>query len=117
MLPYKRCSGRCGRSLPATLDNFYTDKNRPDGLTACCKPCMGVRIRSNQLRRRNEPPATPVWGKKECHRCFLFLPYSDFKRSKSTTDGFYAWCKECDRKRDKELRNLKKSQKNPEKPL
>lgn len=35
----KRC-GRCKKWFPATLENFYAMKSKPDGFNPCCKKCQ-----------------------------------------------------------------------------
>lgn len=37
--PQKKCTGPCGRMLPATPEFFHVDRSRRDGLRARCKQC------------------------------------------------------------------------------
>lgn len=39
---YKKCTGPCGRELPATLDFWQRDAQKKDGLTYRCKDCLNA---------------------------------------------------------------------------
>lgn len=51
---YKTCR-RCGRTLP--IEQFYADKNSPDGHKIYCRECSAEMVKESAARRkeRNAP--------------------------------------------------------------
>ena len=48
----------CGRTLPATLDYFYRDCTRVDGLSNYCRECMKRKGRENHAKHIKETVTT-----------------------------------------------------------
>jgi len=38
-IPTKKCTGACGRTLPATPEFFHKQKRGKYGLKSCCRDC------------------------------------------------------------------------------
>lgn len=100
----KTCTGECGRTLP--LNAFGPDRRREDGRQARCQKCQAAEVH----RRRGAKPAAlaraaeletiaqlAAQGLKRCadQKCRQVLPFESFYRSGATTDGRYAYCKQC----------------------
>ena len=51
--PLKTCTGPCGRTLPATRENFSPNKKKSHGLAVYCKKCVNAR---HAVRLANETP-------------------------------------------------------------
>lgn len=97
---YKRCRS-CLTAKPATLEYFYSNKNRPYNLTDHCKSCL-------QARYRKHPPKPPTpKGFKRCTICDELKP--------ATTKHFWlkgrsSWCIPCTRiKHKQQYLNAKES--------
>lgn len=104
-VPLKRChrGDRClnpnGAILPATLEYFYRDAHKPDGLYYICKICKANDERTEHLRKDILPD-----GHKRCqsrHKCVHpegdILPASHeyFYASSSIKSGLNSYCKCC----------------------
>lgn len=105
--PEKQCT-KCKRSFLATMEYFYHDKNRKDGLFPQCKICKNP-------PKTNDNAIEP--GYKRCPKCNNVYPATTehFHRHKRTKDGLYGYCKQCkieetkayQREHREELRNRK----------
>ena len=93
--PQKRCTGPCGRTLPATPEIFGYDKRVKDGLQACCKECKNA-------KRRKPPVVSDVpEGYRRCTGpCQRVLPATtEFFYARKTRDGLNKQCQECVKQR------------------
>ncbi len=103
----KTCNS-CGETKP--LSSFGYLKNTKDGHSYTCKQCRNAyEIRNNSPDFEYAPkPVTIVDGKKCCTRCGVWKVVEEFSRLKKSMDGFYYYCKECQRKISSEFLEKKK---------
>lgn len=94
----RQCS-ICKQTKPA--DEFIRDARRTSGLDARCKLC---RRQQHRLRKATHSarPVQPL-AQKQCRRCLVTKPASEFKRHSYTSSGLDSWCKACcsERRREK----------------
>jgi prophage antirepressor-like protein len=79
----------CHTTLP--LEDFYRDKNSPDGHMRRCKTCHKIKM--------NTPQTRIVITKKCCTACKVTKPVSEFYKQSRIPDGYKIYCKECSRER------------------
>ena len=116
----KRCS-TCLVLKPATLEYFYRDTTKRDGLTHDCKPCRIVHTGAQHrafpvMARRHQRefrmshqiiraaaeqrgiPFMPKATEKRCPRCGEVKPLTReyFYRDLGQSNGFQSHCKPCD---------------------
>ena len=90
----KKCTGPCGRELPATTEFFHKKKGGKSGVASECKVC---------INKRNNQVNTNVSIKQVCTgNCGKELPATldYFHRNKKNKFGVQAECKECISKRN-----------------
>src|ERR1035441_2234954 len=92
----KMCS-RCQRHL--SVERFYKDKSRPDGLFSWCKDCAKEK-RRDTYNQKSQPRSLAPDGMKWCPQCSEFKIKGSFHKSKREGDGLLGECKGCRRKRD-----------------
>jgi hypothetical protein len=97
----KKCS-KCNKILPITF--FHHNKRKKDGYSSYCKECA-YKIRKTSRVRVKKNTKRIIPSEKLCKKCNRFLPANDFKKDVHHRDGLTSYCKECNRKRDKEYRN------------
>lgn len=119
-VPRKRCSGPCGRELPATVDYFYRCRSSRDGLRYDCKTCAVAATAAYRERRKangGQPFGRGIGKPHKCTGpCGRVLPWTTehYYVNKREPDGsikaLYPKCKACTRQRVKEhrLRNYRK---------
>jgi len=104
--PTKICSHKdCNKPLPATVEYFYPDPAKKDGLSYYCRTCSKLtasrngkaRRRAAALRRKVENPNPVPAGYKKCSSCKMILQATSefFTKRSASADGFGYWCKSC----------------------
>ncbi|NUR74533.1 MAG: recombinase [Hamadaea sp.] len=94
----------CARIL--SLDEFHSDRRRPDGRSFYCRSCARVRNEASRRRRgisaarRPEVPVAP--GNKWCPDCGETKSVEDFPRTRAKTSGLHSYCKPCHTLRTRE---------------
>lgn len=92
----KTCRG-CEEARP--LSEFGKHAGSPDGLRPRCKACTraeGIAYRAKNAERNAAALAEGIPdGDKECTRCGVSKPYSEFQRRGRSKDGFAARCRDC----------------------
>src|SRR5712691_10468644 len=92
-IPQKTCY-KCKKPFPATLDFFYSDKRKKDGLSSRCKQCREV---------GRKPRYIPREGYKHCPQCGNDLPatleYFYPTTSIYCPSGLDTYCRQCEQKR------------------
>jgi hypothetical protein len=73
----------CKQRKPA--DAFMKDSRRITGLDARCRECR--RKQHAARKQRNLAAGHQAWTSKECKRCHVTKPASEFKRHAYTTSG------------------------------
>lgn len=68
-----------------SVDEFYRDKTRKDGLTTKCKQCSRTYVKKNIDPNRTH---------KYCSKCKVTLPLESFAKSK-VADGYQSACRTC----------------------
>ena len=56
----KRCTGPCGKMLPATHEYFYTNGKLKDGLFSECKECIKARQRKHHQKTYKPKGRSPT---------------------------------------------------------
>lgn len=74
-----------------SLDEYYSDKQKRDGLYSSCKIC---------LKKRNFPPLRSK--KKTCLKCKEEKLGTEFSRARSRSDGLQVYCTTCRLQMDRE---------------
>lgn len=88
--PMKRCTGPCGRTLPATTEYFHSKKSEKDGFQYWCKKCRS--------QRKVTPEKLDIGRQKTCTGpCGRVLPGTTdfFYRDKHAKDGLTPRCIHC----------------------
>lgn len=85
---HKLCR-RCEEDKPA--DRFFRSKLSLDGLCTYCKACQKELNRSARARRPQHRPLDVA--EKECRRCKLVRPASEYFKSGMNLDGLYSYCR------------------------
>jgi len=114
----KQCS-HCERVLPAA--EFSKSRKSKDGLLYMCKGCavayyddMKTRWSKERARAQGDFSLFAV-TEKACRTCQRTLPLSAFYHRKESRDGLNASCKDCDAKRAKEKKKIKRPRGRPRK--
>ena len=97
----KKCI-TCQRILPITFFNRY--KRRKDGHFSQCKDCSNKIVKKSRERIKKNKKRK-ISKEKLCIRCKRILPSDNFIKDIYHKDGLATYCKECNRKREKEYRN------------
>ena len=118
----KKCY-KCKKTLP--LDSFHTSLAKIDGLQDSCTVCNGKVSLSPEHRKKYnkwrslwrkalsmrsdeeiaiDRSATNPSGAKECRKCNVVKPFSDFYGKRSEVDGLRDRCKPCDHKTTSDFR-------------
>jgi Pyruvate/2-oxoacid:ferredoxin oxidoreductase delta subunit len=96
--PQKQCT-KCKLFFPATLEFFFKDKSRKDGLYSRCKSCESKRekARRRSINMKPEVTITVPDGQKRCAKCENVYPATPefFYRARQRKDGLYSYCKVC----------------------
>src|SRR5258708_5630833 len=53
-MPRKKCTGPCGRTLPATTEYFYAHDEGKGGLNPRCKQCVCARVNAHKRAHPDE---------------------------------------------------------------
>lgn len=86
----------CGQIKP--MDGFHNDRQRPDGKSINCKPCLIAKHKEYDKRpRRAVTPEGTHW----CGRCKSVKPLDEFHNHKGTFNGKADQCKDCAKKNRK----------------
>lgn len=85
----KACTA-CKHTKP--LDEFYRVHSRPGTLTARCRACIKVEMRS---RRAAWTEPTKPCSEKRCGKCGITKPRAAFGRLIGTGTGLHSWCRAC----------------------
>ena len=95
---------KCRRLLPAS--EFHKHRSRANGLQAWCKECVRLYTRELYQRRKrmNANRTHPSDANFRCPSCKQLLLAADFSKNLKEANGLQAWCKTCDGKRAKSLR-------------
>ncbi|MEU6290046.1 endonuclease VII domain-containing protein [Streptomyces sp. NPDC046988] len=96
----KKCS-TCKRVLHGGA--FASNRSRPDGLQANCRECAAEYYRRRQeAQGRTVRVKVPVpRGHKRCPQCEGVKPHSEWERSRSSSDGWASYCRECRAERNR----------------
>ena len=102
----KKCTGPCGRELPATTEFFHKNKKGKYGIHTECKECCNKR----QEEKRNNPPNTDVSIKQTCAGCGKEFPatLNYFHRDRRGKFGVHTFCMVCQNKKLKEYNKTPK---------
>lgn len=97
----KTCT-TCGKSKPATLENFHRYKSGTYGIVSECKECKSIKHKQRPIITNTDPTIT-----KRCTQCKKQLPATldYFYKLKSGRHGLTGQCKECERYRQSQLDN------------
>ncbi len=85
--PTKKSCNICHTNLP--LDDFYRDKNSPDGRMRRCKNCHKL--------KQSTPQTRIVITEKCCTTCKITKSVSEFYVQNKNPDGYKIYCKDCSR--------------------
>lgn len=90
------------------LNDFYNDKNRPDGHIGCCISCSNVKKKAREAKKaeeaKNPVPKTETpkpTVTKNCSGCGECKTVDNFHRDGNKDDGFHTRCKKCREKEKK----------------
>lgn len=85
--------GKCDKELPKTVEYYFRDRKRPDGLCRECKVCRGSKYGISAINRVLKARD----GFKYCGKCKKELPldYDHFYRNKNVKSGWRSTCKLC----------------------
>lgn len=102
----KKCSS-CTLIFP--LDNFRYSKTSSDGYQNYCIECSKEKNKTNKekIKASNYVIKENKQIKKYCTRCDIEKNINDFYKCITEKDGYRTICKECIKKRDKDLRKSK----------
>ncbi len=116
----KRCSD-CGQLL--SLESFYSNKRKIEGLHNVCKKCNNERSKKYQQKKREEIFLVNPGKTKKCKECGKDQPLSSFSPHIKSKDGLQYICKQCraerQRKYNADFRKERKAElekKNQRKP-
>ena len=89
----KKCTGSCGRMLPATAEFFSKNRRTKDGLLQKCKQCALARKREIKAAKRHPVPE----GYKHCRKCKKEYPFTSeyWPTDKRRESGLCGPCKQC----------------------
>ena len=101
----KKCTGDCGRELPATTEFFHKSTKGKFGVRSNCRECYNKR----QYKKSN-PPNEDSNIKQVCSGCGEEFPATldYFHRDKRGKIGVYTLCIVCKNKNNKEHRKTPK---------
>ena len=85
----KKCSGECGRTLPASM--FGTNKSARDGLKQYCKDCVSAQEKSLRESKNYAPTKKDT----VCLKCRRTLPPEMFAPRPDKPNGLVSHCKDC----------------------
>ncbi|MFG2109439.1 endonuclease VII domain-containing protein [Micromonospora chersina] len=105
---FRRCRD-CDEWKP--LDEFCTNRRRPDGRGSYCKPCFNLRSKASYAKRLKEKhgrevrelPAVPD-GHRRCPTRGETKELDNFPRNRSGRGGYGRYCKPCHNEKGKETR-------------
>lgn len=85
--------GKCEKELPKTVEFYFRDKKKVDGLCRECKVCRGSKYGISAINRVLKAKD----GYKYCGKCKEELPldYDHFYRNKNVKSGWRSTCKLC----------------------
>lgn len=86
-LPDNKSCNVCNETK--TLDDFYRDKNAPDGRMRRCKECHTEKQRVSVTQI--------IITEKSCTACKVTKPVSEFYKASRARDGYRIYCAECSR--------------------
>ena len=98
-LPSEKKCNICGSMKQ--LDDFYKDKNAPDGRMRRCKDCHKTKQQS--------PQSQIIISEKTCTTCKITKPVSEFYKACGSRDGYKIYCSECSRQQAKSMYDKKES--------
>lgn len=87
----KECRA-CRLTKPAA--EFYTNRQKSDGLSSYCKACTLAKMRAAYVKKPPKP--RPPEGFKKCTTCKEIKPCSDFGAHRGRADGLQYSCRACD---------------------
>ena len=90
----KRCR-KCDEVKPGA--EFYSDISASDGLNSYCKECAKLDGRGHHQVRLATLNYTPTTEPKECTICGVTKPPQEFNRSRISSSGLVAQCKQCEK--------------------
>jgi len=102
-LPSERECSMCHKFLP--ISSFTKHKYSKGGYSSYCTECNKKRNKQfrNSLRLKKQRGfKREIPEKKECRRCHRVLPPTEFDPKFENNDGLASYCKECDRRRQRE---------------
>ena len=83
--PVEKPCKLCDQILP--LEQFYRDKNAPDGRMRRCMVCHN--------ERQKKPSETVIVTEKTCTSCKIQKPVSEYHKHSRSKDGYGYYCKVC----------------------
>jgi len=92
----------CHKILPITF--FYPSIRKKDGYASSCKACAKKKVKESRERVK-KTVKRKIPSEKFCRKCNTRKPSDEFNKNINHSDGLTTYCKECDRKREKEYRN------------
>lgn len=98
----KKTCQDCGESKASTQHEFGKLSKSKDGLGRYCRPCREARWAAARARQAARTVSVPA--SKECRRCGIDKPASEFPKSTATKDGLHSWCRACGSSRTAEIR-------------
>jgi very-short-patch-repair endonuclease len=94
-LPVEKSCNICNDTK--SLEDFYRDKNSPDGRMRRCKKCH---------RDRGKTPQTRITiMEKCCTSCNVTKDVSEFYKLSRSRDGYKIYCKDCSKRKSKDFRD------------
>lgn len=95
----KQCT-KCGEVK--SVEDFPKDKRRADGRASSCRTCQAKLNNAWKARqekkvgpRRAKIEAALVAGEKQCTKCGIVKPLSEYHKDKRSGDGHYSHCRVC----------------------
>jgi hypothetical protein len=106
---------RCHQVLPITeFPPEYIIGNKKNPLCRTCKKERFKALRERFAKERATRENYPT--EKECKGCGKFKPLSDFTESLSYKDGLHSHCRECQAKKNRQMKNRWKKERKKTKP-
>lgn len=92
--PLEKTCSQC--STKKTIENFYRDKNKPDGYLNYCKACHKKASDAREVKKSEKTEDTPKeLGEKICNKCCVKKTLDNFHKDKTKSDGYNNNCKKC----------------------
>lgn len=88
----KICS-KC--EIELSLDNFYIDNSKKDGLTISCKNCQKIKYREKYPEKPKAKEGFKFCSNTKCEKAGIEQPIINFHKRNNRKSGYMSWCKKC----------------------